>query len=973
MNGTNTFSNNSAIRYGSAIYVYYATMKGYGTVLVKNGYALSESVAFISSHGHFSGKFVLLNNIGSLFVFDSNLKITRNITISNNIPSSKGFETSIPEGGGITAFMSTITLKGVANIQQNCAANGGGILASTSKLKLWGHFSFLRNSASDTGGTMYLQQSELNIKGYALLTENTANKKGGAIHAIGSSLSLILVRKSPLYASKLHIRANTADRGGGIYFEWNSKIYVMSRQEQNVYFENNVADFGSAIYVNDSTSIGTCATIQNRCAIEASQSRCFFQKGTPSQLTIIHKVFNFTNNVARKSGRVLYGGLLDRCTVTVNRYMYGTMDIKYAEQEGAFDYIRGYSTSNPVRICFCRSNDVVDCSYTPPNVKVMLGYTFSLSLVAVDQMNRTTNANVCAYLNNTTHRLGENQREQVTTTTCSSLTYNVYSFENISHGMLYFYAVGPCRNLGISMQSVTIDFLPCKCPIGFAIDSFNRDKCYCNCDPTLKPYITKCNFSTQSVIRDGDFWIDTSTSFNETQFVVYPHCPLDYCLPASSKIQLNLSSPNAADAQCAFGRVGKLCGICKRGFTLSLGSSQCLECPEYWPVLTVVIALSFIIGGILLATMILACNLTVATGSINALIFYANVIYANKSIFMPFRQPNLHTIFIHWMNLNFGLDACFIKGMDSYLKTWLNLAFPIYILFIIFTIILLSKISTRFAAIIGRKNPVATLATLLLLCYTNLLQVIITAVSYAVLDYHDHVEIVWLEDATIEYISVKHIPLLIIVCLIWIFGLAYTILLTFWQCLTKLSERKGFKWVKNTKLILFMETYHAPYRSKNRYWTGLLLFVRVSLYASAAANSSKVPKINLMLTIILTAFLLTLATTQIYKKFWLNILEVVVYFNIIVFSVAMFYLEDTGREKDKTAVCYSSVTISFIIFIAILVYHLKMVCSQAYRHVLHNFFAIRSMRLNPQIACRDQSVTHSIVGISRSSSYGGKS
>ena len=339
---------------------------------------------------------------------------------------------------------------------------------------------------------------------------------------------------------------------------------------------------------------------------------------------------------------------------------------------------------------------------------------------------------------------------------------------------------------------------------------------------------------------------------------------------------------------------------------------------------------------------------------------------------MPFRQPNLHTTFVHWMNLNFGLDACFIEGMDSYLKTWLNLAFPIYILFIIFTIILLSKVSTRVTAIIGRKNPVATLATLLLLCYTNLLQVIIlTAFSYAVLDYHDHVEIVWLEDATIMYISVKHIPLLIVVFFIWIFGLAYTIL-TFWQCLTKLSERRGFKWVKKTKLILVMETYHAPYRSKSRYWTGLLLFVRVSLYVSAAANSSKVPKINLMLTIILTALLLTLATTQIYKKFWLNILEVVIYFNIIVFSVAMFYLDDTGREKNTTAVCYTSVTI-FILFIAIVVYHLKMVCSQAYQHALHKFFAIHSIRLNPQIACRDHPVTHSIVGISRSLSYGGKS
>ena len=120
--------------------------------------------------------------------------------------------------------MSTITLGGVVNIEQNCAANGGGILASASKLEFWGYLSFVRNSAIDTGGAMCLQQSKLNIKGYASLIGNTANKKGGAIHAIGSPLSLTFVRVSPFCPSKLHFKSNIADRGGGIYFEWNSRL-----------------------------------------------------------------------------------------------------------------------------------------------------------------------------------------------------------------------------------------------------------------------------------------------------------------------------------------------------------------------------------------------------------------------------------------------------------------------------------------------------------------------------------------------------------------------------------------------------------------------------------------------------------------------------------------------------------------------------------------------------------------------------
>ena len=223
MSGTNTFINNTASRYGSNIHVYNGTMKGSGTVLVQNGNALLESVAFISSLGHFNGTFSLLNNTGSLFVFDSSLRIMRNITISRNSPATNGTQTNILEGGGITTFLSTITLEGVINISRNCAINGGGILASASKVDLFGNISFFKNAASDTGGAIYLQQSEVNIKGYAFLKENSANSKGGAIHAVRSYVSLTLIRKLPFSSSHLYLISNSANKGGGIYFEVYSK------------------------------------------------------------------------------------------------------------------------------------------------------------------------------------------------------------------------------------------------------------------------------------------------------------------------------------------------------------------------------------------------------------------------------------------------------------------------------------------------------------------------------------------------------------------------------------------------------------------------------------------------------------------------------------------------------------------------------------------------------------------------------
>jgi hypothetical protein len=46
----------------------------------------------------------------------------------------------------------------------------------------------------------------------------------------------------------------------------------------------------------------------------------------------------------------------------------------------------------------------------------------------------------------------------------------------------------------------------------------------------------------------------------------------------------------------------------------------------------------------------------------------------------------------------------------------------------------------------------------------------------------------WLPDASVEYLSVKHFPLFITAILILLAGQVYTALLFSWQCLLRLLE-----------------------------------------------------------------------------------------------------------------------------------------------------------------------------------------
>ena len=184
--------------------------------------------------------------------------------------------------------------------------------------------------------------------------------------------------------------------------------------------------------------------------------------------------------------------------------------------------------------------------------------------------------------------------------------------------------------------------------------------------------------------------------------------------------------------QCANNRRGILCGACQEHLSLSLGSSRCLYCHRYWPAMLATILLAAIIAGILLVVVMLALNTTVTVGLINSLIFYANIVAASSTVFFPSTKPSFPTIFVAWLNLDIGFDVCFLDGLDAYTKTWLQLGFPVYIISLVILIIIISEYSPRFAEIIGKRDPVATLATLILLSYAKLLTVTITALSYII-------------------------------------------------------------------------------------------------------------------------------------------------------------------------------------------------------------------------------------------------
>ena len=378
---------------------------------------------------------------------------------------------------------------------------------------------------------------------------------------------------------------------------------------------------------------------------------------------------------------------------------------------------------------------------------------------------------------------------------------------------------------------------------------------------------------------------------------------------------------------------------CRPGSSLSLGSYRCIPCSatENWYRNLIGIVIADFIAGIVLVILMLALNMTVAVGTLNGILFYAHIVAANtENYFLPFTTPNFVTVFISWLNFDIGFDVCFFVGNEigvlaQVYKTLLQLAFPIYIIFLVIIVIVASKYSNKFAKIIGKGNPVAVLATMILLSYTKLLNAVLTSLSvsylqpaygsrnldvsrlqHSVLGIKDADK----DDMAIGYFSIVMAVLILLLCFV------YTALVFSWQWLLRYQDKLIFKWVRYQRLHHFLEPYYAPYTTKYRYWTGLLLIVRAFLYIIPILSFSFDPRVDLISTIFIVGGLILLkgvTANRVYKNWLLDVMETAIYFNLVAFSALTWYNLDFGGNQ--VAVAYTSVMIMFILLLGVSVFH----------------------------------------------------
>ena len=241
----------------------------------------------------------------------------------------------------------------------------------------------------------------------------------------------------------------------------------------------------------------------------------------------------------------------------------------------------------------------------------------------------------------------------------------------------------------------------------------------------------------------------------------------------------------------------------------------------------------------------------------------------------------------------------------------------------------------KFAKIVGKGNPVAVLATLILLSYAKLFNAIFTSFSLLYLQpAHGsrNLDVTRLRNVLTQDVGQSNDSdlkaavyfLLIFSTFLLLLCIIFTALVFSWQWLLRYQDKVIFKWVRYQKLRLFLEPYHAPYTAKYRFWTGLLLFVRALLYLISLLNFSLDPRVELMAAIFIVGSLILLkgvtsTAKRVYKNWLLNVMETAIYFNLVAFSALTWYNLDF--RGNQVAVAYTTVMIIFILLLGVVVFH----------------------------------------------------
>eukprot|EP00731_Ephydatia_muelleri_P033676 Em0035g13a len=717
------------------------------------------------------------------------------------------------------------------------------------------------------GGAIYFNGMKVDIFGSTFTgSQFSSNSPLGAIQGTNGFLNL---------HGNITFSNNTGVNGGAISLSNNVPLYFY--EGCAVEFSRKAATgFGGALYnAGDKEKVIQTTLKLSKCTIRLIKECNSLQ---PCDFHTTMFSITFVDNHAQQGGHSVYATPIYNCNNCIvalpNSHFFTLFDlcpnltsyITTTPSHKDINDIQLLSFPKYVHLCGCSNPNL--CNATNQyhgKVITYPGRTVRFNVTSVDEGNYLSPSVVYTQIdtNGITSpkiSLGPTQKAQWIGTVCGTMEYQIYGPQMASLKLLL-------SNYPSNTPTVVeVTLLPCE-PGFTLISNSSTGVMECSCSEFFTSFRVVCDASDGTVTRNKPNWIGV---YNSTHPALASSCPMDYCNSAIDKV--SLARPGDL---CNGGRTGIICGSCHGNHSVVFGSSQCTICSNMWLITLVMFA---VLGALLVAALFFL-NFTVTQGTLYGLIFYANIIQINSSIFFHQAIPSLQII-VSFMNLDLGIPMCFYDGMDDVHKAGLQFVFPAYLLILTLTVIVIchyclqrspntstSSCLYRFPIIIGER-AVGVLCTLIYLSYSKLLRTVIDIFTYSTVHLPSGDMNVWFYDGNVEYLQGKHATLFTIaVMTCTLFLLPYTFALTFIPIIERYSEHNRlFNYLHKlaNKFKPVNDAHYAPYKGEWRWWLGARLWLVVVMYSLNPVYSSDNP--SLLLSIQATLVMLFMLACSTYDR-----------------------------------------------------------------------------------------------------------
>ena len=735
-------------------------------------------------------------------------------------------------------------------------------------------------------------------------------------HFYNNTVSVILaVRTNVILRGWITFEDNRGFRGGALSLIDTSILFVHNGSTIN-FSRNKASREGGAIYIS---TLGSFVSIT--CAIQ------FFGE---TRIRILHEDLQllnvsmmFSNNSAEIAGNSIFGNPLYFCQfipITAVDNLENILNSQAILYEKVFYFQdtvgNDLSELSSVQQSICICPGATFYKYCPPhNVldhTVIPGDTFALYLNPVDLAVVPVASLLYSFPRsaNSSDPVSLDSHQDIRplpglSLNCSLVEFTIFAPENIIVHIDLFANIGR-RKLTVTLNTTS-------CPPGFklgSIDSSNRLSCLCS-DFIKSRLESTCNMTHYTVARPTNYWVGTRTEDSGDQIVQFVStCPTDYCREDMTDIDLRVP-----DQLCAEGRTGTLCGACREGLSSVFGTAECQKCSNGWLAIILLLALL----GIFITISGLLLDLTITHGLINGYFFYSYILMVNSNIFLQRNKSGFLFWFLSWANMDSGFPICFYDGMTEPVKLGLQYVLPTYIIIMIAIIIALGQHSLLMQRILSHLDAIHMLVTMLYISFLKLFRTVIDTFTFVsiVSENGEGEDVVWFFDGTLEASNSISVILILLGSLtLAVFVLPYVVFFTFSTYIQR--------WVNSTRLNAYVDASLAPYKDELRFWFGARLILTSIIYVIIANRGTNNPAITLTLEVsFLVGFAIIQAYIRPFKSIGVAFLDMFFLLNLIALTLGTLYtIQNNHRVSDQEILANVSVSITFIMYIGIIVWHL---------------------------------------------------